>query len=112
MARLISKSQQLYRRASRAIPAGVNSPVRYYRPYPMFIVSGKGSRFHTVDGAEFLDYCMAYGALIDGHASPEVLQAVRDALKKGWIYGQPTEAEVELAESIYLLVPSMQGVGL
>jgi len=112
MARLISKSQQLYRRASRAIPGGVNSPVRYYRPYPMFITSGRGSRFQTVDGTEFLDYCMAYGALIDGHADPQVLQAVRDALEKGWIYGQPTEAEVELAESISLLVPSMQEVRL
>jgi glutamate-1-semialdehyde 2,1-aminomutase len=112
MARLDSKSQQLYRRASRAIPAGVNSPVRYYPPYPMFIASGKGSRFQTVDGTEFLDYCMAYGALINGHANPEVLHAVRNALEKGSIYGQPTEAEVELAESISLLVPSMQMVRL
>ena len=112
MARLASKSQQLYRRASRAIPAGVNSPVRYYTPYPMFVASGRGSRFQTVDGMEFLDYCMAYGALVDGHANPEVLQAVRGALQEGSIYGQPTEAEVELAESISSLVPSMQSVRL
>ena len=112
MARLASKSQQLYRRASRAIPAGVNSPVRYYPPYPMFVASGKGSEFQTVDGTKYLDYCMAYGALIDGHANPKVLQAVRGALQKGSIYGQPTSAEVDLAETISHLVPSMQAVRL
>ncbi|MBO0888731.1 aspartate aminotransferase family protein, partial [Candidatus Bathyarchaeota archaeon] len=77
MARLASRSRQLYKRAVRAIPGGVNSPVRYYPPYPMFVASARGPRFRTVDGAEFLDYCMAYGALIDGHARSEVVSAVR-----------------------------------
>ena len=112
MARLASKSRLLYRRASRAIPGGVNSPVRYYPPYPMFVAEAKGSKFRTVDGEEYLDYCMAYGALIDGHASREVVEAVQNAVEKGSIYGQPTEAEVELAETISSLVPSMQMVRL
>src|SRR6266705_1943017 len=112
MARLASKSRLLYRRASRAIPGGVNSPVRYYPPYPMFVQEAKGSKFRTVDGEEYLDYCMAYGALIDGHASREVVEAVQNVVEKGSIYGQPTEAEVELAETISSLVRSMQMVRL
>ncbi len=112
MARLASKSRLLYRRASRAIPGGVNSPVRYYPPYPMFVAEAKGSKFRTVDGEEYLDYCMAYGALIDGHASREVVEAVQNVVETGSIYGQPTEAEVELAETISSLVPSMQMVRL
>src|SRR5713101_4293830 len=111
MARL-AKSEKLYRRARRVIPGGVNSPVRYYPPYPMFVASAKGSRFLTVDGREFLDYCMAYGALMDGHANAEVAQAVEKAVERGWVFGQPTEAEVELSETITSLVPSMQMVRL
>jgi glutamate-1-semialdehyde 2,1-aminomutase len=112
MARLVSRSNSLYRRAIRAIPGGVNSPVRYYPPYPLFVASAKGSRFTTVEGDEFLDYCMAYGALIDGHANREVVRAVQGAIEKGSIYGQPTEAEVELAETITSMMPSMQMVRL
>ena len=112
MARLASQSRRLYRRALRAIPGGVNSPVRYYPPYPMFVAEAKGSKFRTVDGEEYLDYCMAYGALIDGHASREVVEVVQNVVETGSIYGQPTEAEVELAETISSLVPSMQMIRL
>jgi glutamate-1-semialdehyde 2,1-aminomutase len=112
MAGLDSRSQQLYRRAREVIPGGVNSPVRNYSPYPLFVASAKGSRFRTVDGQEYLDYCMAYGALIDGHANVEILNAAKQALEKGSIYGQPTEIEVELAELISSLVPSMRMVRL
>jgi glutamate-1-semialdehyde 2,1-aminomutase len=112
MAGLDSRSQQLYRRAREVIPGGVNSPVRSYSPYPLFIASAKGSKFQTVDSQEYLDYCMAYGALIDGHARAEVIQAVEEALEKGSIYGQPTEMEVELAELIASMVPSMEMVRL
>ena len=87
MARLASQSRRLYRRALRAIPGGVNSPVRYYPPYPMFVAEAKGSKFRTVDGEEYLDYCMAYGALIDGHASREVVEAVQNVVETGSIFG-------------------------
>ncbi|HEV2119979.1 MAG TPA: glutamate-1-semialdehyde 2,1-aminomutase [Candidatus Bathyarchaeia archaeon] len=112
MAGLDSRSQQLFRRARKVIPGGVNSPVRSYSPYPLFVSSAKGSKFKTVDGQEYLDYCMAYGALIDGHAQAEVVNAVEEALEKGSIYGQPTEMEVELAELIASIVPSMEMVRL
>jgi glutamate-1-semialdehyde 2,1-aminomutase len=94
------------------MPGGVNSPVRSYSPYPLFVASAKGSKFRTVDGQEYLDYCMAYGALIDGHVDAEVVDAVEEALERGSIYGQPTEMEVELAELIASMVPSIQMVRL
>src|SRR5438046_9966388 len=78
----------------------------------MLVAEAERSEFRTVDGEEYLDYCMAYGALIDGHASREVVEAVQNAVETGSIYGQPTEAEVELAETISSLVPSMQMVRL
>jgi glutamate-1-semialdehyde 2,1-aminomutase len=110
--KLASKSEHLYRRARELIPGGVNSPVRNYAPYPLFVASAKGSGFRTVDGEEFLDYCMAYGALLDGHAQEEVLEAVQEALGRGSIYGQPTEMEVELAGLINDISPSMEMVRL
>ena len=112
MAGLDSRSHQLYRRAREVIPGGVNSPVRSYSPYPLFVASAKDSKFKTVDGQEYIDYCMAYGALIDGHANAEIIHAVEEALEKGSIYGQPTEMEVELAELITSLIPSMEMVRL
>ena len=112
MAGLDSRSQQLYRRAREIIPGGVNSPVRSYSPYPLFVASAKGSKFKTVDSQEYLDYCMAYGALLDGHARAEIIGAVEEALEKGSIYGQPTEMEVELAELIASIMPSMKMVRL
>jgi glutamate-1-semialdehyde 2,1-aminomutase len=110
--RLASKSQQLYNKARQLIPGGVNSPVRSYLPYPLFVRSARGSKFQTVDGEEYLDYCMAYGALLDGHAYPEILNAVKPALDRGTIFGQPTEMEVELARLISSLVPSIRMVRL
>ncbi len=110
--RLASKSHQLYRRARELIPGGVNSPIRDYAPYPLFVASAKGSRFRTVDGEEYLDFCMAYGALLEGHAPREVVEAVKAAVEKGSIYGQPTETEVEFAALIRTLVPSMEMVRL
>src|SRR3989442_6492774 len=112
MAGLDSRSQQVYRRAREVIPGGVNSPVRSYSPYPLFVASAKGSIFKTVDSQEYLDYCMAYGALIDAHVAADVIAAVEEALEKGSIYGQPTEMEVELAELIASIVPSMKMVRL
>ncbi len=110
--KIASKSEKLYKRARELIPGGVNSPVRVYSPYPLFVASAKGPRFTTIDGGEYLDYCMAYGALLDGHAPTEVVKAVKVALDRGSIYGQPTEMEVELAALIGGLVPSVEMVRL
>src|SRR5260370_12694014 len=105
--KLASKSEHLYKRARELIPGGVNSPVRAYSPYPLFVASAKGSRFQTVDGEEFLDYCMAYGALLDGHGQEEVAQAVQNALSRGSIFCQPTDMDVQLAIPTRSFFPSI-----
>src|SRR5213593_3789797 len=74
--KLANESHRLHQKAHELIPGGVNSPVRNYPPYPLFVASANGSKFRTVDGEKYLDYCMAYGALLDGHAPPEIVEAV------------------------------------
>src|SRR2546428_11469861 len=107
-----TKSNLLFKRARRLIPGGVNSPVRSYQPYPLFVTSAKGSRFRSADGEDYLDYCMGYGALLNGHTPTDLAKAVKTAVDKGTIYGQPTEMEVELAELITSLMPSIEMVRL
>jgi len=102
------KSKELYERAKRLIPGGVNSPVRAFEPYPFFVNRAKGSRLYSVDGRVYIDYCMAYGALILGHAHDEIVNAVKIQLDNGSVYGTPTELEVKLAELIHELYPSME----
>lgn len=98
-------SKRLFERAKKLIPGGVNSPVRAFEPYPFFTKYAKGSHLTDVDGKEYIDYCMAYGPLILGHVHPSVVEAVKEQLEKGTLYGTPTEQEVELAELICNAVP-------
>jgi len=104
----IPMSKLLYERAKKVMPGGVSSPVRSFEPYPFFTEKAKGSKLYDIDGNVYIDYCMAYGSLILGHAHPEVLEAVRLQLDKGTLYGTPIEAEVELAELIARIVPSIE----
>jgi len=108
----LSRSEELFERAKRLIPGGVNSPVRAFKPYPFFTRYAEGSRIFDVDGKEYIDYCMGYGPLILGHAPRPVVEAVRDQLEKGTLYGTPTEQEVELAELICEAVPCAEMVRL
>jgi glutamate-1-semialdehyde 2,1-aminomutase len=103
-----NRSQELFERAKKILPGGVNSPVRAFEPYPFFVSRAKGSRLFSVDGSSYVDYCMAYGALILGHSFEEVLSAVRDQLGKGTLYGTPTELEVDFSEFISKLAPCME----
>ncbi|MGQ9469093.1 MAG: glutamate-1-semialdehyde 2,1-aminomutase [Nitrososphaerales archaeon] len=105
-------SQFLYEKAKELMPGGVNSPVRAYDPYPFFTSYAKGSKIYDVDGKSYIDYCMAYGSLILGHAHPDVIEAVESQLKKGSVYGTPIEAEVELAELIRRTVPCIEMIRL
>jgi glutamate-1-semialdehyde 2,1-aminomutase len=102
----------LFERAKRLIPGGVNSPVRAFQPYPFFAERAKGSRIFDVDGRKYIDYCLAYGPLILGHAHPKIVEAVSVQLENGSLYGTPTEQEVELAELICSVVPSAEMVRL
>ena len=104
----MSRSNKLFERAKKKIPGGVNSPVRAFAPFPFFTASGKGCRIKDVDGKEYIDYCLAYGPLILGHANPEIIDAVEQQIRDGTLYGTPTEKEVELAEKICSLVPSAE----
>ncbi len=108
----MSESKKLFEKARKLIPGGVNSPVRAFEPYPFFTKSAKGSHLTDVDGKEYIDYCLGYGPLILGHAPVQVIEAVRDQLDRGTLYGTPSGQEVELAELICKCVPSAEMVRL
>mgnify|MGYP001020768646 FL=1 len=104
-------SQELFERAKKKIPGGVNSPVRAFQSVgmiPRFIRSAKGDRITDVDGNEYIDYVCSWGPGILGHAHPQVIQKVQEACEKGLTYGAPTENEVVLAEMISELIPSIE----
>lgn len=107
-----SLSSELFEKAKKLIPGGVNSPVRAFLPYPFFARYAKGSHVWDVDGNEYIDYCMGYGPLILGHAHPSVVDAVKEQVEKGTLYGIPTEREVELAEVVCRAVPCAEMVRL
>jgi glutamate-1-semialdehyde 2,1-aminomutase len=111
----IVKSEEWFERALAHIPGGVNSPVRAFRGVggsPIFIQRGEGSRMFDVDGNSYIDYVCSWGPLILGHLPLPVVEALRAALEIGTSFGAPTAQEVELAELIAHLVPSMQMVRL
>ena len=95
------KSARLFKKAKELMPMGVNSPVRYYEPYPFFAKEARGCKIKDVDGNEYIDYCMAYGALLLGHAYKDIINAISKQLKYGSIYCTPTEQELELAELLH-----------
>jgi glutamate-1-semialdehyde 2,1-aminomutase len=110
-----SRNDTLFERARNAIPGGVNSPVRAYRGVggtPPFIARGSGSRIWDADGKVYIDYVGSWGPLIAGHAHPAVLEAVCAAARDGLSFGAPTEREVEMAELLKRLVPSLELVRL
>ncbi|WP_423804970.1 glutamate-1-semialdehyde 2,1-aminomutase [Nocardioides salarius] len=96
-------SAEMFRRAHRVTPGGVNSPVRAFNAVggtPRFIRSAQGAWLHDVDGNSYVDLICSWGPMLLGHAHPEVLEAVQAAVARGTSYGTPTEPEVELAEEI------------
>ncbi len=110
-----ANSERLFARAQKHIPGGVNSPVRAFRSVggsPLFITRGKGSRIYDVDGNEYIDYVGSWGPLLVGHAHPEIVAAVSEALASGTSFGAPTEREIELAELISEIMPSIEMVRL
>jgi glutamate-1-semialdehyde 2,1-aminomutase len=110
-----TRSMELYSRARKRIPGGVNSPVRAWRAVhgaPKFIRRGKGSRITDVDENEYIDFVASWGPLILGHANASVLQRLAQVAKNGTTFGAPTEGEVELAETVSRLVPSIQKIRL
>src|SRR5919199_6660601 len=107
------KSAELFARAVELMPGGVNSPVRAFRGVggtPRFIKSAQGATMTDADGRTYIDYVGSWGPMILGHADPEVIAALTDALARGTSYGAPTELEIEIAEEIIDAVPSIEMV--
>ena len=108
-------NQQLFERAQKHIPGGVNSPVRAFRSVggtPRFLAKGQGARVTDADGKTYLDYVGSWGPLILGHAHPDVVKAVQDAAADGLSFGAPTEREVEMADLLCEMLPSLDMVRL
>ncbi len=112
---MISRNQQLFERSQQYIPGGVNSPVRAFKSVggtPVFFRRGKGAYVWDADDKTYIDYVGSWGPLILGHAHPDVVEAVRAAAGNGLTFGAPTEAELEIAELLCQLVPSIEQVRL
>ena len=109
----MSRSEELFERAKAVLPGGVNSPVRAFRAVggtPFFVARAQGARLTDADGESYLDYVCSWGPLILGHAHPAVLEGIRKAAERGWTFGAPCEAEVELAEMVRRRMPAVEMV--
>src|SRR4029453_19128228 len=99
----MSRNEELFARAQRTIPGGVNSPVRAFRSVggtPRFFARGEGAYAYDADGRRYIDYVGSWGPAILGHAHPDVVKAVQAAAVRGLSFGAPTEAEIDLAETL------------
>lgn len=109
----MTRSTDLFQQAQALIPGGVNSPVRAFKGVggePIFFKQGKGAYLVDVDNNEYIDYVGSWGPLILGHCHPAVIEAVSKVLHSGMSFGAPTELEVQLAEKIISLIPSIEKV--
>jgi len=107
------KSEALFERAKRVAPGGVHSPVRGFRGVggtPVFIESASGSKMKDVDGNEYIDFCMSWGPLLFGHQDPEIGEAIKMALSKGWSYGTAERYSLEFAEDLISAIPFLENI--
>ena len=108
----MSNSRKLFNSAKKVIPSGVNSPVRYFEPYPFFTKKANGAYIWDEDNNRYIDFCNGYGALLLGHRRKEIINSVKNQLSKGTLYCTPTEAEIELSKLIIGNFPSIDKVRL
>lgn len=104
----LDSSLNLFDRARNLMPGGVSSPVRAISPYPFYTARGQGPYLWDADGNRLIDYCLAYGPMILGHCHPAIVHAATEQMSRGWLFGTPSELEVQAAERISRLYPSMQ----
>ncbi len=107
----IERSKKLFQEANAILPGGVDSPVRAFRAVggqPLFIERGDGAYLFDVDGNRYIDYVLSWGPLILGHAHPEVVNFLKEAVQRGTSYGAPSPLEVELAQLIQSFMPNME----
>ncbi len=106
----MTKSSELYQKAQKTIPGGVNSPVRAFNGVggsPIFVEKADGAYMYDADGKAYIDYVGSWGPMILGHNHPDIRHAVIEAAERGLSFGAPTEVEVEMAELVSQIVPSM-----
>ncbi|MCH6571428.1 MAG: aminotransferase class III-fold pyridoxal phosphate-dependent enzyme, partial [Thaumarchaeota archaeon] len=108
----MAKSKKLFEEAKRVIPSGVNSPVRYYEPYPFFAKKSQGGHIWDEDNNRYIDFCNGYGALLLGHTRKEIISSVSKQLKNGTLFGTPSEQEIKLSKLIIRNFPSINKVRL
>ena len=112
---MTSRNQQLFEKSQKLIPGGVNSPVRAFRSVggtPVFFKRGLGSKLWDEDDKQYIDYIGSWGPMILGHAHPEVIKAVQETAENSLSFGAPTARELDMAEMVTKLVPSMEQVRL
>ncbi|MCJ7516768.1 MAG: aminotransferase class III-fold pyridoxal phosphate-dependent enzyme, partial [Methanomassiliicoccales archaeon] len=108
----LRRSEAIYEEAKKILPSGASSNVRIHahEPFPVIFERGKGSRVWDADGNEYVDYLLAYGPLILGHCHPTVVNAIREQIQRGTMFGTTTELEVEVAKKIASMVPGAEMV--
>jgi glutamate-1-semialdehyde 2,1-aminomutase len=109
----MTRSDELFQRAQKSIPGGVNSPVRAFKGVggnPIFFNRGEGPYLFDADGKRYIDYVGSWGPMITGHSNPQILDAIQEQMQKGLSFGAPTEIEILLAEKVIELVPSIEMV--
>ena len=104
------KSRILFEKASKVIPGGVNSPVRYFHPYPFFVESANASKLFTNDGNILIDYCLGYGSVFLGHGNQQIGNEIKSQVDKGNLFCTPTEKETQLAEICTKIIPCAEMV--
>lgn len=104
----LENSKKLYQEAVKLFPGGVSSPVRAFKPHPFYTAKARGSKIYDADGNAYIDYCMAYGPLILGHANDDVKRAIAEQLENGWLYGTPIELEIKYAKLIKRYFPAIE----
>lgn len=108
----MTESRKLFNTAKKLIPSGVNSPVRYFEPYPFFTKKANGAYLWDADDNRYIDFCNGYGALLLGHRRKEIIHSVSAQLSKGTLFCTPTESEIELSKLIIGNFPSIEKVRL
>ncbi len=103
------RSRRVFEDASRYFPGGVNSAIQYFSPYPLYVTRGEGSRVWDIDGNEYIDYCLAYGAATAGHRNPEIMRAIKSVADNvGTLLGFPTPSAIGLAKEIVRRFPGVE----
>ena len=101
------RSKSVFERAKKSLPSGVSYSIRYFAPYPFYTVKAEGSKLYDIDGNEYVDFWLGHTALILGHSHPTIVKAVTEQLAKGSHFGTSHELEIELAEQIADMIPSV-----